>query len=128
MRLRDDELIGIRVETVSGQSVGRLIGFVVDSETGFIAQYRVRPRGIIAACFPGLRELLIAHEQVVSIGAKRMVVRDGAAGAVGGGRRVRIVPSMSPQPLAANQDSVPTLRSGSQHGVVRSMRDQGTIA
>ena len=104
MRLRDDDLIGIRVETSAGRHIGTLAGFVVDVETGFIIQYRVRPKGIIAACFPSMRELLIAHEQVVSVDARRMVVRDGVDGVSGDGRRARVVPSMSPQPLSSESE------------------------
>ncbi|MBI4142556.1 PRC-barrel domain-containing protein [Candidatus Uhrbacteria bacterium] len=99
MQRRDDDLIGLRVETVMGDRVGTLSGFIMDTETGFVVQYRVRPRGFLAACFPGLRELLIAHAQVVSIDAQRMVVRDGAVRDTDGRMRKRIAPSMSPQPL-----------------------------
>jgi len=103
MRLRDDEIIGIRVETNAGRYVGRIAGFVVDAESGFIVQYRVRPKGIVAACFPNVRELLIAHDQVVSIDAKRMVIRGDEVGDTGGRRRKRMAPAMSPQPLTSEQ-------------------------
>ena len=104
MRLRDDELLRLRVETSSGSRVGTVVGFVMDADTGFIVQYRVRPRGIVAACLPGFRELLIAHDQVVAIDAKRMVVRDGATGESSGGGRKRIAPVMSPQPMHAETE------------------------
>ncbi|MDO8599571.1 MAG: PRC-barrel domain-containing protein [bacterium] len=104
MRLRDDEFLGIRVETSTGRHVGKLVGFVIDTETGFVMQYRVRPKGIIAACVPNARELLIAHDQVVSMDARRMVVRDGAAGDTGSMQRKRMAPSMSPQPLSSESE------------------------
>lgn len=100
MRLRDDEFLGIRVETNTGRRIGRLVGFVMDANSGFVVQYRVRPKGIVAACVPGLRELLIAHDDVVSLDDQRMVVRDGSSAVSGGGRRKRIVPAMHPQPLS----------------------------
>ena len=103
MRMRDDALIGLRVETVAGTRVGRLVGFVMDVETGFVTQYRVRPKGIVAACFPGIRELLIAHAQVISLDTKRMIVRDDAATVASGGARKRLAPSMSPQPLTIRE-------------------------
>lgn len=103
MRLRDDELIGLPVETASGVYVGRLVGFVVDMETGFVVQYRVCPRGFVAACFPGFRELLIAHDQVVSIDTKRMIVRDGAQQRDGQRQRERILRPMEGAGPATSQ-------------------------
>ena len=100
MRLRDDEILGIRVETSAGVRIGRLVGFVLEAETGFVVQYRVRPRGMVAACIPGLREFLIAHTDVIALDHRCMVVRDGSSGVQGSGRRKRIVPSIHPQPLA----------------------------
>lgn len=94
MQFRDDEIIGARVETASGMHVGRLVGFVVDTETGFIIQYRVRPRGFVAMCLPGFRELLIAHDQVISMDAKRMIVRDGAQQREGRRQRERLLRPM----------------------------------
>lgn len=104
MRLRDDELLGLRVETSTGRYVGRLVGFVVDTETGFIAQYRVRPRGVIAACFPGMRELLIARDQVVSMDARRMIIHDGATGDAANRRQKHMAPAMNPQPLSVESE------------------------
>ena len=104
MRLRDDDVLGIRVETSTGRHIGKLVGFVIDVETGFVVQYRVRPKGIIAACLPNMRELLIAHADVVSIDARRMVVRDGVAGGTGHRQRKRMAPSMSPQPLSSESE------------------------
>lgn len=102
MRFRDDELLGLRVETSAGRRVGRLVGFVIDAETGFVVQYRVRPKGIIAVLVPGTRELLIAHDQVVSIDARRMVVYEGIGGSEGGRRRR--IPAMSPAPLSSESE------------------------
>jgi len=104
MQLRDDDLIGIRVEGTSGRRVGRLVGFVIDSESGIVIQYRVRPPGFLAGMVPGIRELLVSRDQVVSIDMKRMLVQDGAVRDAGGGRRKRPAPAMAPQPLASKSD------------------------
>lgn len=101
MRLRDDEVIGNRVETVDGRLLGRLAGFVLEAETGFIVQYRVHPRGFVAWCLPGLRELLVHHDDVVSIDTRRMVVRDGTGTDRARGVRRRTMPSVQPQPLSS---------------------------
>ncbi|MDO8622244.1 MAG: PRC-barrel domain-containing protein [bacterium] len=101
MHLRDDELIGLRVESTSGRRVGKLVGFVLDCESGIVVQYRVRPAGLLTSLVPGIRELLIGRSQVVSIDAHRMLVQDSATSDVGRGQRKRPVPSMSPQPLSS---------------------------
>jgi sporulation protein YlmC with PRC-barrel domain len=105
MRLRDDDLIGLRVETTAGEHVGRVIGFVMDTDGGMIVQYRVRPPGLLAALLPGIRELLIHSSQVVSIDTQRMIVESGQTSERAGGRRRRtLAPSPHPQPLTAEQE------------------------
>ena len=104
MQLRDDELMGIRVESTSGRRVGKLVGFVMDSESGIVVQFRVRPSGILSTLVPGIRELLIGRSQVVSIDTHRMLVRDGVTSDAGGGRRKRSAPSMAPQPLSSESE------------------------
>ena len=104
MQFRDDDLLGIRVEGTSGRRVGRLVGFVIDGESGIVLQYRVCPPGFLASVVPGIRELLVSRDQVVSIDTKRMLVRDGAVRDAGGGRRTRPTPSMAPQPLTSKSD------------------------
>lgn len=106
MRLRDDDLIGLRVETTTGEHVGRVIGFVMDTDGAAIVQYRVRPPGLLAALFPGIRELLIHQAQVVSLDAQRMVVESGHTPERAGGRRRRaLTPSPHTQPMTSNQES-----------------------
>lgn len=101
MRLRDDDLIGLRVESTDGEHVGRVIGFVMDTDGGLIVQYRVRPPGLLAALFPGVRELLIHQAQVVSLDAQRMIVESGQTTERTGGRRRRHpAPSIAPQHLS----------------------------
>lgn len=106
MRLQDDTLFGLRVETTGGAYIGRVAGFTFDAESGVIIQYRVRPRGIVAACFPGFRELLIGRDQVVSINAARMVVGDNAIPTGRNRRRRAFVPLIQPQPNASRLSSV----------------------
>lgn len=105
MRLRDDDLIGLRVETTTGEHIGRIIGFVLDTQGGVVVQYRVRPPGFLATLFPTARELLVHQAQVVSIDANRMVVESGHTLERSGGKRRRaLAPSPQPQPLTAEQD------------------------
>ncbi|MBI4434283.1 PRC-barrel domain-containing protein [Candidatus Uhrbacteria bacterium] len=116
MRLSDDQLRSLPVETTAGEYVGRITGFVVDTQGGVVVQYRVRPPGILATLLSS-RELLINQSQVVSIDANRMVVESGhtperspaversfTAGRSGGRRRRALAPSPHPQPLTANRE------------------------
>ncbi len=104
MRLSDDQLRGLPVETRTGEYVGRVVGFVMDTQGGVVVQYRVRPSGLLAL-LSASRELLVHQSQVVSIDANRMVVESGHTPERSGGRRRRrSTPSMAPQPLTTKSD------------------------
>ena len=101
MLLRDDELMGLRVETTTGMRVGRVMGFVMELETNTVIQYRVRPRSFLAAILPGMRELLIHQRQVVSMDAHRMIIQEaGTSAPIGGGRKRVLAPIERPQAVA----------------------------
>ncbi|MFH1429919.1 MAG: PRC-barrel domain-containing protein, partial [Candidatus Uhrbacteria bacterium] len=87
MQLRDDELRKYRVETVDGNLVGRVVGCVVDMESGTLVQLRVRPRGAATALFPGTRELLIGFSQIVRIEPRCVIVGSGSVAEVNENRR-----------------------------------------
>lgn len=75
MRYRDSQIIDLPAFTESGERVGRVAGLIVDASVHEIVQYIIaRPRTLRA---PLPKELLVGREQVVSIDADRMVVRDG---------------------------------------------------
>lgn len=108
MHLRDHELRGLRVETTAGEYIGRLIGFVFDTDGCVVSQFRVRPPGILPL-FDASRELLIHVSQVVSVDEQRMVVRSGGARADDGERRTHAAPS--PQPIASSVTATITTES-----------------
>lgn len=101
MHLRDDELRGLRVETTDGDVVGRLVGFVVDTDGCAIAQFRVRPLGLLAYFSPS-RELLVSAANVVSLDDRRMVIVSGSVSA-----RTRAARMLAPanQPQGAAMDT-----------------------
>jgi sporulation protein YlmC with PRC-barrel domain len=76
MRYRDSQLVGVPVHTQSGRHVGRLIGFIVESDTHEIIQYAVKKSGTIELLIP--KELLVNRSQVVSLSEEKMVVEDAA--------------------------------------------------
>ncbi len=76
MRYRDSQLVGVPVYTQSGRHIGRLIGFVIESDTHEIIQYAVKKSGTFELLMP--KELLINRSQIISVSEEKMVVEDGA--------------------------------------------------
>lgn len=103
MLLHDDQLVGILVETEAGERIGTLAGFVIDAESGIVVQYRVRAPGIVSALFPGIREMLVHHQQVISLDAQRMVIRGRPAAHAR--QRDVVVPLESPRALSSQPSS-----------------------
>jgi len=73
MRLRDKEIRGLPVVTTDGEKIGKLAGFVVDTETHAVVQYVVTKSRLLSALLP--KELLVHPSQVVSVDDEKMVVK-----------------------------------------------------
>jgi sporulation protein YlmC with PRC-barrel domain len=73
MLVSHKKLIGLSVETQSGERVGEVVGFILDAETQTIYQYQVRPAGL-SGIFA--KELLIHRQQVINITEEKMTVDD----------------------------------------------------
>tara|TARA_Y100000310_G_C20097111_1_gene541004 strand:- start:151 stop:486 length:336 start_codon:yes stop_codon:yes gene_type:complete len=76
MRLTDQQINGLPVQTRSGQSLGRVTGFEVEVGTQKIMHYHIKT-GLIKGLWH--QQLVIASEQVVEITSVKMVVEDAAA-------------------------------------------------
>ncbi|MFA5092154.1 MAG: PRC-barrel domain-containing protein [Candidatus Paceibacterota bacterium] len=76
MRYRDSHLTGVPVYTRSGNHVGRLVGFVIESDTHEVVQYAVKKSGTLELILP--KEFLVNRTQVVSVSDEKMVVEDAA--------------------------------------------------
>ncbi len=74
MKLRKKELIHLPVYTESGQHLGRVIDFELDSATHTIERYCVGSRDVIKELLQ--ETLLVSAEQVVSISDEKMIVED----------------------------------------------------
>lgn len=74
MRYRDKELRNVPVETRSGTVLGKLSGYVMDSESHKVIQYVVKKAHPLAKILPS--ELFVHSDQVISIGLERIVVDD----------------------------------------------------
>ncbi len=73
MRINSHDLLGLPVVTAIGKKLGKIISFDIDVESHAIIQYDVGPRNWPRA----LTHYLVAPEQVVSITAEQMTVKDG---------------------------------------------------
>ncbi len=77
MKVRYEDLRNIPVVTKkSGEKLGKLAGFVLDTDTHAVEQYVVSKSRLLSALLPD--DLLIHHSQVVSIDTEKMVVEDSA--------------------------------------------------
>lgn len=74
MQLTDKELLGLPVETKSGQPLGNLSGFEIDIDSQQIKKYFVKPKNIIKNLLAP--ELIIDYRQVISIFKEKMIVED----------------------------------------------------
>jgi sporulation protein YlmC with PRC-barrel domain len=82
IRELDGSLVGRPVVTERGQKLGEVVGFIVNTSSGRIETYRVRPDAaglawLAALVKPDRMEIHDAH--VVSLGANALIVRDDAA-------------------------------------------------
>jgi sporulation protein YlmC with PRC-barrel domain len=98
LSLRD--LIGLPVQTESGDALGRVVGGTLDGDSGIVIRYRVRPRGIAAVLAFGDRDLTIAHGQVRSIDTSKMIVEDADIVDTDQQRASVLGASKQPQPIA----------------------------
>lgn len=88
MRYRDSQLVGVPVHTQSGKHVGRLTGFVVESDTHEVIQYTVKKSGTFEMLLP--KELLVNRSQVVSVNEEKMVVEDSAVKEKAGAKEKKV--------------------------------------
>jgi sporulation protein YlmC with PRC-barrel domain len=75
MRLTTKDLISLPVETKSGEKLGKIASFDIDSETQQIVCYCVKSLNPIKDLI-FQDQLIISPTQVISITAKKMVVED----------------------------------------------------
>jgi len=76
MNLRNSQLINLPVFTESGQKLGRVVDFELDSQRQIIVKYYVSGQNIIKELIG--QDLLISSDQVISIDQEKMVVEDSA--------------------------------------------------
>jgi len=66
---------GVPVVTESGQGIGSVLGFILDTERGAIVQVEVRPAGLVRGLVA--HELLIDWSCVTGWTKDRLTIKDG---------------------------------------------------
>ena len=74
MKISSDKLIGLLVETESGQQLGRINSFNLETNSQSILEYIIKPSNVIKDLVEN--DLIISRGQVVNINQKKMVVED----------------------------------------------------
>lgn len=74
MLISSEKLIGLKVETESGQYVGRIQSFDIDIDSHGIRNYHIKPKFLEGG--PFYEEIIVHHLQVISISEEKMVVFD----------------------------------------------------
>lgn len=72
--LHSNKLLGIPVETQSGQLLGKVQGFLLEPGSHTIEQYEVKKNSILPEFFG--KALLISIAQVISLTEEKMIVED----------------------------------------------------
>ncbi len=70
------QLKKIKVETQSGQYLGKVIDFELETDNGSIEKYYVKSNLPVVGLFEG--ELLINKKQIISFDNEKMIVEDNA--------------------------------------------------
>jgi sporulation protein YlmC with PRC-barrel domain len=75
MLLSEEKLKKVKVETRSGQYLGLVNGFEVETDTGVIEKFYVKNKKLITGLFGD--NLIINKSQIISFDDKKMIVEDG---------------------------------------------------
>ncbi|MBM3205057.1 PRC-barrel domain containing protein [Candidatus Uhrbacteria bacterium] len=76
MIVHTKDMLGVAVETRSGQILGKVSDFQLDSLTGHLVMLEVRPIGLVAGLIK--ESLLIPWNAIVEMTLEKVVVMDGA--------------------------------------------------
>ena len=74
MYLSAKQLKKVTVVTKSGQVLGKVVDFELDTETGLLARYHVKSNELITGLFEN--KLIIHKDQVISLDEQEMIVED----------------------------------------------------
>lgn len=74
MLISDKKIKKVQVETQSGQALGVIVGFEIETDTGVIEKYYVKSILSLKGLFDD--KLIINKEQIISFHEQKMIVED----------------------------------------------------
>lgn len=74
MKLNSEKLDNLRVETQSGDKLGQIESFNLETDSQSILEYKIKPSNIVAGLIKD--DFIINRGQVLEISDKKMVVDD----------------------------------------------------
>jgi len=74
MLINQKQLKKVRVETQSGQFLGYVNDFDLETDTGIVEKYYIKNKNLIGGLFKG--KLLINKSQIINFDNEKMVVED----------------------------------------------------
>lgn len=76
MKISHKQLIGLKVETQSGEKIGSIQSFNMDIDSQSVLEYLIKPAGLIKSLIAD--ELFVARGQVLDISLEKMIVDDNS--------------------------------------------------
>ncbi|MDO8617781.1 MAG: PRC-barrel domain-containing protein [Candidatus Uhrbacteria bacterium] len=76
MACNTKDMIGIPVETRSGERIGKVASFDLDDATGRLISIRVKSRGLVSGLMAN--ELIVSWDAVIELTSSKVVIADGA--------------------------------------------------
>lgn len=73
-KISTKKLIGLNVFTQSEEMLGKVDGFIIETDSQSIIEYSIKPAGLIRGFLTG--DLIISRGQVIDINESKMIVDD----------------------------------------------------
>ncbi len=74
MLIKNKQLKKVEVSTLSGEYLGRITDFELETDTGILEKYHVKTKLSLAGLFEN--KLIINKEQIINFDERKMVVED----------------------------------------------------
>ena len=74
MKISSKKIIGMMVETKSGENLGKVESFNLEVESQSVLEYKIKPSSLVTGLIK--EDLIISRGQVIEITNKKMIVDD----------------------------------------------------
>jgi sporulation protein YlmC with PRC-barrel domain len=101
MLISAKNFIGLRVETKSGQYLGRVKNFALETDSLDVQNISVRPVGIVKRFVAD--ELTVSKTAIIAIDDKKITVRDFVGEELARAKETKPEPVMDSQPTLASE-------------------------